>query len=174
VDGKEIGCQPTHPAGTAMPNHPVVFRNAFRYYRHGQNPQTFKAEGMIDGNVVAEQTISAWDRRETFVLEADTCGVPLRADGEDFIPVVAKIIDKRGQVIRLTDDTVRFTVKGPAEIIGDGQHMINPQKLTFGEAVVLVRAQREAGTITVKVRSARPGDRKPEPAEIVLTTEEVQ
>ncbi|MDT8389046.1 MAG: glycoside hydrolase family 2 TIM barrel-domain containing protein [Lentisphaeria bacterium] len=167
IDGRVVGCQPTAPGGTHMPRSPVVFENAFRFYRHGQKPQHFEAQGLINGVIVVTEEIQAWDRRKELVLHADTSGIDLQADGSDFIPVVARIIDEHGQILRLTDDTVRFTVTGPANII-DGADGINPQKLIFGEAVVLLRATTEPGTITVRAESAHPGVGKPASCQISL------
>ncbi len=45
---------------------------------------------------------------------------------------------------------------------------INPQKLCWGEAVILVRAGIEPGTITVRAESAHPGVCKPLSGEISL------
>jgi beta-galactosidase len=161
VNGELFGCLSTHPEGTHMPHHPVVFEGAFRFFRHGLKGQCLKAEGLIDGEVVATATRRTWDRRQNLVVTVDLCGAPLVADGSDFVPVVVRIVDKHGEVVRLTDDTIRFTVVGPAELIGEGVAAINPQTLNFGEAVILVRAGLTAGTITVRAESAHGGVCKP-------------
>jgi len=166
VDGRVVGCQSTTPDGSHMPHHPVVFEKAFRFYRHGHKPQTLVAEGIINGAAVATCTRQAWDRRERLQLEVGLQNIPLRADGGDFVPVVARIVDKRGEVVRLTEDTIRFSVEGPAAIVGDGLYTINPQPLCWGEAVVLVRAGIEPGIITVRAESAQAGVCKPLAAEI--------
>ena len=90
----------------------------------------------------------------------------LLADGGDFVPVVARIVDKYGEVVRLTDDTIRFSVEGPAELIGGDCPGINPQKLCWGEAVILVRAGTEPGLVRVRAESAYPGVRKPLAGEV--------
>lgn len=167
IDGKTVGCRSTAPQGTHMPRRPVIFENAFRFYRHGQKPQHFEAQGLVDGEVVVTEAIQAWGRRKELVLHADTSGIDLQANGSDFIPVVARIVDQQGQVVRLTDDTIRFMVSGPAEIIDEADG-INPQTLIFGEAVVLVRATTEPGMITVSAESAHPGVCKPSSGQISL------
>ena len=106
--------------------------------------------------------------RQRLSLKVDLCGIPLQADGGDFVPVVAQIIDKRGEVVRLTEDTIRFSVSGPAELIGVETMGINPQKLIFGEAVILVRAGIEPGEITVRAESACAGICKPLAGEITI------
>ena len=166
VNGEVVGCKSTHPDGTCMPAHPVVFEGAFRFDRHGLEGQCIQAEGLVNGAVVATAIRRTWDRRQTFVLEADHCGIPLVADGGDFIAVVACIVDKNGTVVRLTDDTIRFAVEGPAELIGAETADINPQKLCWGEAVILVRAGIEPGTITVRAESKHSGVSKPLAGEV--------
>jgi beta-galactosidase len=169
-NGEVVGCQPTHPEGTCMPRHPVVFRNAFLFVRHGQKGQSLEAQGLIQGQIVATVTRRTWDRRYKLVLECDSCGIPLVADGGDFVPLVARIVDKYGEVVRLTDDTIRFSVEGPAELIGGDVPGINPQKLSWGEAVVLMRAGVEAGRVIVRAESLHPGVCKPLAAELVIET----
>ena len=169
-NGQIVGCKPTHPDGSHMPRHPVVFEKAFRFSRHGMKGTLLEAEGLIDGEVAATATRRAWDRRQKLVLAADLCGLPLQADGGDFVPVVARIVDKNGEVVRLTDDTIRFSVEGPAEIVGGDTQSINPQKLCWGEAVILVRAGIEPGLITVRAESANAGVCKPLTGEVSFTS----
>jgi len=171
-DGELIDCKSTRPEGTHMPHHPVVFKDAFKLKRHGMSGQTLEAEGLIGGTPVASTTRNTWDRRQTLTLDADLCGVPLQADGSDFITVVARIVDKNDEVVRLTEDTILFTLEGPAELIGGDMVHINPQKLCWGEAVILVRAGIEPGTITVRAESAYPGVCKPLSGEISLESVE--
>jgi beta-galactosidase len=167
-NGEVVDCKTTRPEGKHMPHYPVVFADAFRARRHGVTGSALEAEGLIGGKVVARATRRAWDRRERLTLRADLCGIPLQADGADFVPVVASIVDKTGEVIRLTDDTLRFSVEGPAEVIGEGVGAINPQKLVWGEAVVLVRAGTAPGQITVRAEPLHPGPLKPLGADISL------
>ena len=164
-NGKEIGTLPT--GGHHMPHYPVVFKDV---YRHIHEERLLKAEGINGGKVVVTAEQRSWDRCKEWTLEAGLCGVSLQADGGDFVPVVARIVDKNGVVVRLTDDTVRFTVSGPATLIDSATEAINPQKLCWGEAVILVRAGTEPGTITVRAESARPGICKPLAAELKLVS----
>lgn len=170
VNGNEFGCKTTHPEGTHMPHHPVVFENAFEFCRHHNFPHVFVAEGIVNGEVVATYTRNAWFRRERISLEVDFNNVALQADGSDFVAVAARIVDKRGEVDRLTSDTIRFSVEGPGEIIGGDTAFINPQKLCWGEAVILLRAGTQPGTITLRAESAHAGPCKPLPAEISIET----
>jgi len=165
VDGEVVGCLPTHPKGTNMPHHPVVFERA---WRHARKDRSLKAEGLIDGKVVVTAVQKHWDRQASISLEADTCGVPLQANGGDFIPVVARIVDKHGTVVRLAQDTIRFSITGPAELIGGEMEAINPQLMIWGEAVILLRAGTEPGRITVHAESAHQGCMKPLAAEITF------
>jgi beta-galactosidase len=141
-----------------MPHHPVVFEGIFA---HARGPRKLEAEGLINGQVVATALRQPWWRRQELSVQVDLAGAPLVADGSDFVPVVARMTDKDGEVIRLTDDTIRFTVEGPAELIGGDAARINPQMLSWGEAVILVRAGTRPGTVTVRAESLHPGAHKP-------------
>jgi len=162
-----VGTLPTHPEGTHMPHRPAVFEGVFRHIRRDQS---LKAEGLINGEVVATATRRPWDRRHRLDLEVDLAGAPLVADGGDFVPVVARIVDKSGEVVRLTDDTIRFSVEGGAELIGGDVQGINPQKLCWGEAVALVRAGTIPGTVTVRAESLHEGAHKPLTGEVSFET----
>lgn len=46
---------------------------------------------------------AAWYRRQKLLLRADLCSIPLVADGSDFVAIVAQVVDKNGEVVRLTE-----------------------------------------------------------------------
>ena len=87
-----------------------------------------KAEGMIDGEVVAEHKRWPVGRKRRLVLKVDDSCVQPIADGSDITSVVAYLVDAGGAVKRLSDETIRFKVSAGELIEGEDTGM-NPQKL---------------------------------------------
>jgi beta-galactosidase len=89
-------------------------------------------------------------RRHKIELVADTGGVPLLANGSDVVPVVAYMTDKFDRKKRLTEERIKFRVEGEGALIDDHDVGANPQQLSWGEAIVFVRASTTPGRISVK------------------------
>jgi len=110
----------------------------------------YKAEGLIGGQVVATHTIKAPGVMKRLVLEVDTAGRGLVADGGDWIRVHAKVCDARGTVHPMADNVITFSVEGEGALIGDAAIGANPVAAEAGIATALVRATGKAGRITVR------------------------
>jgi beta-galactosidase len=68
----------------------------------------------------------------------DDCGIGVTADGSDFVPVRATIVDNAGVPKVLASEHVTFVVDGEGELI-KGSAQLNPMKTEFGTATALVR-----------------------------------
>lgn len=98
----------------------------------------------------------------------ETTGEPIRlaltpdrdamiADGLDVLPIAVSALDREGRPVPTADCAVAFTVTGAADFLGCGNgdptcHEVDtdPQRHLFaGLASVLIRAGRQAGTVTV-------------------------
>mgnify|MGYP000736055348 FL=1 len=66
------------------------------------------AEGLIDGKVVATHKVVPARRPEKILLWMDNEGTDLKADGSDFVTVVAAVADKNGNIKRLNNYNIRF------------------------------------------------------------------
>jgi beta-galactosidase len=77
----------------------------------------------------------------------------LTADGADFVPVRATIVDNKGVPKVLALEFVSFEVEGPATIIGGAFNQGNPVKTEYGTASALVRATTTPGVIKVKAHA---------------------
>jgi beta-galactosidase len=89
-------------------------------------------------------------RRQTkIVLTVDNDGLPLIADGSDFVLVIATITDDEGNVKRLTKDNILFTVEGEGQIIGNERIGANPRVTEWGTAPMLLRSTIKPGKIKV-------------------------
>ena len=69
----------------------------------------------------------------------------LIADGADSTRVVLRVTDEFGAIRPFANDAIKFELEGPAEMIGD-----NPFSLIGGTGAVWIRAQEQAGKVTLK------------------------
>jgi beta-galactosidase len=144
-------------AATGIPYPPITLENAFDFmqikdlHRTGNADRAgIVAEGLIGGKVVARHEVRPALRSARLVLEVDRQGIPLVADGSDWVPVVASVVDARGTVKRLNEGAVRFTVTGDGSLVGDAAIGANPRAIGWGTAPALVRSTGKPGTITVR------------------------
>lgn len=169
--GKVIGVGKPMAEYKYMPHPPVIFKDVFNYrtitseWRSKTNQIEMIAEGLIGGKVVVTEIKKYPERTTGLKLEVDGAGLPLAADGSDFIPIRATVVDNKGVAKVLASDLIRFEVEGPGEIIGGNLNGANPMKAQFGVATALLRASTEPGAL--KVRAFADGLA---PAEIVLTS----
>lgn len=126
------------------------------------------AEGIIDGKVVATHRVFPARRPAQIRLSLDNEGLPLVADGSDFVTVVASMTDSEGNVKRLNNQTLRFTVEGEGHIIGDTVMGVNPMPLTWGTAPVLVRSTLIPGKIRIRATTVKEGLQTPLAGELVI------
>ncbi|CAA7072297.1 Beta-galactosidase (EC [Lentimonas sp. CC11] len=144
-----------------LPHPPFIFKNVYDandIKQHRKNAREFDnavmlAEGLIDGVVVARHEKRYAQRTTGLRLELAGAGLDLSADGSDFIPVRAVVVDQYGTAKVLASESVYFEVEGPAEIIGDNSTGANPFKTSFGVATALIRATTVPGTIKVTAHS---------------------
>ena len=159
-----------------MPNPPVVFKNAWNFYdardlsykKKNWQKVKIKAEGIINGHVVCTHERMPSRRSTKLRLTVDNLGMPLTANGSDFVVVVAEVTDDSGNVRRLAKENIVFTVEGEGEIIGDATISANPRAVEWGSAPVLIRSTQKAGQIKVRASVEYPGTHAPEPAEITF------
>lgn len=157
--GKNYGTlKPTDdPKYDGLPHPPFVFKDVFhlvdvkkRTKEEKRLPAKIIVKGFVDGKEVIEEVKLYAQRSEKLKLSIDGEGLDLIADGVDFVPVRATIVDKNGVKKVLAEEFVYFEVDGPAEIIGGIKNFGNPAKSSFGIATALIRATTESGIIKVK------------------------
>jgi len=159
--GKVVGTSGPAVGYEGMPHPPVIFPNAFdfhqisRDWRDRSGSISMIAEGLIAGQVVCRQEKRYAERTSAIRLTLDGAGVGLTADGADFIPLRATVVDNKGVPKVLASELVRFEVEGPGQIIGGAENGANPMKTQFGVATALLRATTQPGTI--RVRAWAPG-----------------
>lgn len=155
-----------HEAG--MPSPVITFKDAFHVMddkersRRGRQADSYLlAEGYVDGRLVASHKVTPARRPTRIRLTVDDEGTPLHADGSDMVTVVAAITDDQGNVKRLNNERILFTVEGEGRIVGDAQSFTNPVAVQWGTAPVLVQATTRPGRIVVRAAVVWQGKTTP-------------
>jgi beta-galactosidase len=102
-----------------------------------------KIEGYIEGKLVITKQMSGSGVDTKFLLLPDD--TRLVADGADSTRVVVRVTDEFGCVRPFANESIKFELQGPAQLIGD-----NPFSLVGGTGAVWVRAQEHQGAAILK------------------------
>jgi len=102
-----------------------------------------KLEGYIQGKLVITKQMSGSGVDTKFLLLPDD--TRLIADGADSTRVVLRVTDEFGCVRPFANESIKFELQGPAQLIGD-----NPFSLVGGTGAVWVRAQEHSGKVVLK------------------------
>jgi len=157
------------PEKSRMKHPPVVFKNVFRWGERGvekawlcptsstKDSAKVVAEGLINGEVVAQDTRQAASRAVGIQFEVDDRGVPLIADGSDFVGIRAYFVDSFGNRRVLARNEVYFTVEGEGAVIGDESIQANPFASQFGSAVMFLKTTTRPGKIKVTATTHNMG-----------------
>lgn len=159
-----------------MRNPPVVFDGVYDFMadkalsRSGKPDDVYLlAEGLVDGKVVATHKVQPARRPEKIILWTDTVGgEPLKADGSDFVTVIAAVADKNGRIKRLNNSMLHFEIEGEGRLItgSEGDNV----RLEWGTAPVLVRSTLRSGTIRVRASMAKGGTHRPISGELTIVS----
>jgi beta-galactosidase len=147
--GKPFAAVATLPvvAEGKLPHGPVVFKAALPETVDGCR---LRAEGLIGGQVVAQQSLGTAGVPRRLVVTVDDCGRPPVADGSDVVVVHAAVVDRAGNTATWDDRSVTFAVDGPGDVVGDASIEANPARAELGIATALVRTRPSVGRITVR------------------------
>lgn len=158
----------------------ITFKNRFSFMeikaldRQRRKDQiSLVAEGIIDGKVVAHHKFIPAFRPAKITLEADNAGMPLEADGSDFVVVVARITDDNGTIKRLNNSLVKFEIEGEGRILLPSEFR-NTMKVEWGEAPVIIQSTNKSGTINVRARLLNEGSQRPIAGMLTITTKAVE
>lgn len=119
------------------------------------------AEGIIDGKVVATHKVCPARRPEKIMLWIDNEGEQLRADGSDAVVVVAAVADRNGNIKRLNNDYIKFSIEGEGRILGGADVLANPAPVKWGTAPVLVQSTLKPGKIRLTASVLFEGSQMP-------------
>lgn len=119
------------------------------------------AEGLMDGKVVATHKVMPARRPEKLLLWLDNEGTELQADGSDFVTVVAAVADRNGNIKRLNNYFVSFSIEGEGRLLGGSDVLANPAPVKWGTAPVLVQSTLKSGKIRVTAKVLFEGSQMP-------------
>lgn len=119
------------------------------------------AEGLIDGKVVATHKVVPARRPEKILLWMDNEGTDLKTDGSDFVTVVAAVADKNGNIKRLNNYNIRFSIEGEGRLLGGPGVLANPVPVKWGTAPVLVQSTLKPGKIRITASVLFEGSQMP-------------
>ena len=173
-DGKvSTYSKPLTEAG--MPSPVITFPDVYDFQmdkamsrKKKQEDVLLLAEGLIDGKVVATHEVHPARRPEKLLLWIDNEGVNLKADGSDFVTVVAAVADKNGNIKRLNNYYVKFHVEGEGRLLGDASILANPAPVKWGTAPVLIQSTLKPGKIKVIASVLFEGSQMPTSAVLEL------
>lgn len=151
-----------------MPSPVITFPDVYDFMtdkamsrKKKQDEVFLRAEGLIDGKVVATHEVHPARRPEKVLLWVDNENVNLKADGSDFVTVVAAIADKNGNIKRLNNYYVKFHVEGEGRILGDAGILVNPAPVKWGTAPVLIQSTLRPGKIKITASVLFEGSQMP-------------
>ncbi len=158
-----------------MPHPVITFENVYDFMkdkalsRQGKQADVYLlAEGLIDGKVVATHKVAPARRPEKLLLWVDNEGTDLKADGSDFVTVIAAVADKDGNIKRLNNYTIKFQIEGEGRILGGAGNLANPAPIRWGTAPILVQSTLKPGKIKITASVLFEGSQMPSSAVLEL------
>ncbi len=153
LDGKLIGEKPTGRANEFKANFSVPYA-----------PGILRAVGLEGGKEAAESILRTAGEPAELRLTCE--GASLRADGQDLSFVTVEVLDGKGAPHPHAEHAVAFRLAGPgaiaavgnADMMSEEPYQGTQRKLFNGKALVVVRASRTPGVITLA--ASAPGLRE--------------
>jgi len=151
LSGKKIGNKQLKD----FPNWIMKWRNI--NYESG----TLKAVGVINGKEVCEFKLETAGKPHTIDFKTENQKKDF-IEG-DIIPIEIHVLDKKGNPVIHEDLPLNFELEGPGQIIGlsNGDindttsfSNINSHKTNGGKCLVILKAEKNKGPLTLKVTSA--------------------
>ena len=160
-----------------MPSPVITFKDVYDVMevkalsRAGKRDKVYMlAEGLENGKVVAVHKRYSTNKPLKIRVRVDDDGLPLVADGSDLVTVIAEVVDERGDVKRLNNHLVRFSIEGEGELLEGDSIGVNPVRTIWGTAPILLRATATPGKIRIKAEVLGEGIQAIEDGEITLET----
>ncbi len=159
-----------------MPSPIITFKDVYDFMidknmsmkKKKQDEVFLLAEGIMDGKVVAVHEVRPSRRPEKLLLWVDNENTSLKADGSDFVTVVAAVADKNNNIKRLNNYYVKFHVEGEGQVIGGANVLANPAPIKWGTAPVLIQSTLKPGKIRVTASVLFEGSQMPVSAVLEL------
>lgn len=148
INGKSIGTKKNDRKNPRV-------RNRIKWDNVNYQKGNIEAIARINGRIVARHKIETVG--DAVKLTATTDNPNWKADGMDLQHVRVVAVDKKGRRVQGAKNLLKFTVKGPAEIVGVINGNITSDELTVGNtrslfngtATVILRSTKEAGKVVL-------------------------
>ncbi|MDF7826829.1 beta-galactosidase GalB [Pontiellaceae bacterium B12227] len=123
-------------------------------------PGELVAVAYKNGKVWAKDSVQTTGTAKSLALSVDR--KLIRNDGKDLAFITVDVTDKRGRVVPRTHNSVKFSIKGPGEIIATGNgdptshtsFLALERKVFNGKALAIVRSlEGKKGRVTVTAES---------------------
>lgn len=158
-----------------MPSPIITFEGAFDVMHDKklsrekcQQDSYLLAEGYISGKKVAEHKVYPARRASKLLLWCDDEKIPLQANGNDLVTIIAAVADDNGNIKRLNNSYIHFTVEGEGELVDNSAKMLNPVPVYWGTAPILLRSTTKSGKIKIKASVLEKGVHVPMDAELII------
>jgi len=139
-------------AGQSVPNIMKKGGSPIFYFQLAKfEAGTLKAEGILDGKVIAAHEVRTPGQAVGFEVEINDKGIPPVADGSDQVSVYIKAVDANGTVVPDYQGQVHLRVTGEGELIGKDipRIKVEDQLLENGIGSAFIRTTKTSGTIQV-------------------------
>ncbi|WP_339315102.1 discoidin domain-containing protein [Paenibacillus sp. FSL R10-2734] len=114
-----------------------------------------RADGLIDGVVVASHTVNTPGQPHHLDVEYDTKGKGLVADGSDLVMAYITVRDADNNIVPTNSVSVSLNLSGPGGLIGNGvtRTYANPVAVEGGVAAAFVQSSHTPGTIKLTAKA---------------------
>ena len=148
INGKSIGTKKNDRKNPRV-------RNRIKWDNVNYQKGHIEAIARSNGRIVARHKIETVG--DAVKLTATTDNPNWKADGMDLQHVRVVAVDKKGRRVQGANNLLKFTVEGPAEIVGVINGNITSDELTVGNtrslfngtATVILRSTKEAGKVVL-------------------------
>ncbi len=132
-------------------------RNKLKWDKIKYEKGYIEAVARTGGKIVARHKIETTTDATT--LKAETDNTEWKSDGMDLQHIHVVAVDKKGRRVQGVRNKLKFSVEGPAEIVGVINGDITSDELTIGDsrslyngtATVILRSTKEPGKVSLTV-----------------------
>lgn len=160
-----------------MPSPIITFEDMYDFMAYKAKSRAGKldeiyllAEGLIDGKVVATHKVVPAQRPQKVILWIDDEGTKLIADGSDVVTIIAAIADEKGNIKRLSTESIKFEIEGEGTLLGGSEVFLNPRPAIWGTAPMLVQSTTKPGKIIVRASVSINTTQKPISGELIINS----
>lgn len=146
LNGKSLGKQKSDNNRISDKiNHPPFTFNLSKYQKGN-----LEAKGFINNKIVANHTVKSPNKPQKIELKIDKSSYEIDKKNNDVVLLYANIMDENETIITNSLDSVKFTLEGNAELIGE-----NPVKLEAGTASILLKVSKKSKNLKITASTSK-------------------